>query len=374
MVTEQEIIAAANAIRQGALVAFPTETVYGLGANALDAEAVAKIFELKGRPRFDPLIVHVANREHLDALVEHVPVAAKNLIEQFWPGPLSVVLPKNPCVPDVVTAGLPTVAVRCPAHGVAKTLIESAGVPIAAPSANLFCAVSPTTAHHVADQFADRVPHILDGGPCSVGVESTVVSFLDGQPTLLRPGGVTVDEIEEVMGRIRLGTPNGGAGDGPRPASAPLFTVDATGPFFGRDATDVLSESWALVIRAANDHGGVCCDRGLVRPGVPAGSGNQFVRCDAATRPATTRLNRRPASPRKGTWPRHYGPLASGPSQATQRIAPIGTKCAHVDSWTELCGHDGIHPCHLSSSIGALGRVSLPLCHSHRRLVRRPAD
>ena len=237
MVVEQDIIAAADAIRQGALVAFPTETVYGMGANALDAEAVANIFELKGRPRFDPLIVHVASTEELPPLVKHVPSAATALIERFWPGPLSVVLPKNAMVPDIVTAGLSSVAVRCPAHEVARKLIEATGVPIAAPSANLFCSVSPTTAQHVADQFGDRLPHILDGGPCRVGVESTVVSFLDEQPTLLRPGGITIEEIEEVIGTLRHGKTDGmpaiAPGQLPRhysPSTPLVLSADSTPP------------------------------------------------------------------------------------------------------------------------------------------------
>lgn len=203
MVTEQDVLNAAKAIRQGDLVAFPTETVYGLGANALDAQAVVKIFELKGRPRFDPLIVHVASRDELLPLVEHIPDAARTLIERFWPGPLSVVLPKKPRVPDIVTSGLASVAVRCPAHPIAKKLIETSGTPIAAPSANVFCSVSPTTAQHVAEQFGDRLPNILDGGSCDVGVESTVVSFLDARPVLLRPGGVTAEQIEELVGPLR---------------------------------------------------------------------------------------------------------------------------------------------------------------------------
>ena len=203
---DQKIFEAANVIRQGGLVAFPTETVYGLAANALDADAVAKIFELKGRPKFDPLIVHIAGIDELQPLVEHVPASAKKLVEHFWPGPLSVVLTKQSCVPDIVTAGLSSVAVRCPAHDIARRLIEAADVPIAAPSANVFCAVSPTTAQHVADQFGDRLPNILDGGPCDVGVESTVVSFFDEQPILLRPGGVTVEELESVIGPVSMGT------------------------------------------------------------------------------------------------------------------------------------------------------------------------
>lgn len=201
----QDITVAANTIRQGGLVAFPTETVYGLGANALDADAVAGIFELKGRPRFDPLIAHIADTGQLTDLAKSVPVLALKLIERFWPGPLSLVLEKLPCVPDIVTAGLPSVAIRCPAHDVARALILTAGVPVAAPSANRFGMVSPTTAAHVHEQFGDRSPMVLDGGPCRIGVESTVISFVetrDSRPTLLRPGGVTLEEIEEVIGPV----------------------------------------------------------------------------------------------------------------------------------------------------------------------------
>jgi L-threonylcarbamoyladenylate synthase len=214
MATEPELLRCADTIRRGGLVAFPTETVYGLGADALNADAVAKIFELKGRPRFDPLIVHIADPAQLLSLVVQVPPLARDLIERFWPGPLSLVLPKNESVPDIVTAGLPSVAVRCPAHPLARRLIELAGSPIAAPSANLFCTVSPTTAQHVIDQFGDRLPHVIDGGPCPVGVESSVVSFLGDRPVLLRPGGVTAEEIEGVTGPLEIATTGGS-----RPAS-----------------------------------------------------------------------------------------------------------------------------------------------------------
>ncbi|TWU07528.1 Threonylcarbamoyl-AMP synthase [Stieleria varia] len=196
-------------IRQGLLVGFPTETVYGLGANALDATAVAAVFALKERPKFDPLIVHIADPSDLSDLVKDIPAAAKTLIERFWPGPLSLVLVKQDCVPDIVTAGLPSVAVRCPGHLMARTLIREAGVPIAAPSANRFGMVSPTTAQHVREQFGDRLSMVLDDGPCRVGVESTVISFVEspnGMATLLRPGGVPLEEIEAVIGPIEKST------------------------------------------------------------------------------------------------------------------------------------------------------------------------
>ncbi len=194
-------------MRQGGLVAFPTETVYGLGANALDAAAVARIFEVKGRPRFDPLIVHIAEPDRLTEVARSVPPLAMKLITACWPGPLSLVLEKQPCVPDIVTAGLSSVAVRCPAHVLARRLIQAAGVPVAAPSANRFGAVSPTTAEHVIEQFGDQIPLVLDDGPCRIGVESTVVSFVDspaGGPTLLRPGGVTLEDIEAIVGPVQI--------------------------------------------------------------------------------------------------------------------------------------------------------------------------
>lgn len=237
MVTKEQIDLAAKAIRRGELVAFPTETVYGLGANALDATAVARIFELKGRPRFDPLIVHIASADELPELVEEVPQPAIELIRRFWPGPLSVVLPKRPSVPDIVTAGLSCVAIRCPAHAVAQALIRAAGVPIAAPSANVFGRISPTTAEHVAEQFGDRLSNILDAGPCSIGVESSVVSFVAGQPLLLRPGGVTLEEIEAVVGPVGLGTTDDAHPTSPgqlsrhySPATTLILTADESHP------------------------------------------------------------------------------------------------------------------------------------------------
>lgn len=193
---------AAEVIRRGGIVAFPTETVYGLGADAFQAQAVATIFEVKGRPRFDPLIIHVADPKDVARLWVEVDPRARILIERFWPGPLTLVLPKRPEVPDIVTAGLGTVAVRMPAHPVALELIREAQTPIAAPSANPFGRLSPTTAKHVLEGLGDRVEMILDGGHCPVGVESTVVA-LDGEARLLRPGGVPLEEIERVIGPVK---------------------------------------------------------------------------------------------------------------------------------------------------------------------------
>jgi L-threonylcarbamoyladenylate synthase len=195
---------AAQIIRKGGIVAFPTETVYGLGADAFNPIAVARIFEVKGRPYFDPLIVHVASPSDLDKVVIEIPSKAKKLIGQFWPGPLTVVLLKKENVPDIVTAGLPTVAVRMPKHPMALNLIEQADCPIAAPSANPFGYLSPTTARHVREQLGDRVDLILDGGPCPVGIESTILSFSEEKPRLLRPGGVSLEEIESIIGKVEI--------------------------------------------------------------------------------------------------------------------------------------------------------------------------
>ncbi|MEZ6050373.1 MAG: L-threonylcarbamoyladenylate synthase [Planctomycetaceae bacterium] len=200
----QDVKRAAALIRDGGVVAFATETVYGLGAHAFDPSAVARVFEVKGRPRFDPLIVHVASTNEARRLATDFPRAARQLAEAFWPGPMTLVLPKTDNVPDLVTAGLSTVALRVPAHPLARQLLLEAGVPIAAPSANPFGEVSPTTAEHVRLQLGDRIDYILDGGPCEVGLESTVVHVANEPPTLLRPGGVTQEEIERIIGSLRL--------------------------------------------------------------------------------------------------------------------------------------------------------------------------
>jgi L-threonylcarbamoyladenylate synthase len=206
---EDEVGRAARALRRGGLVAFPTETVYGLGASALDPHAATRVFVAKRRPAFDPLIVHLGERESLGDLVQQVPPGATELMVHFWPGPLTLVLPKRELVPDLVTAGLPTVAVRMPDHPLAQQLLRRATVPVCAPSANPFGYVSPTTAAHVIEQLGAQVDAVLDGGPCRVGVESTIVSWEDGHPILLRPGGVPREQIEAVLGE-KLGAPRGG--------------------------------------------------------------------------------------------------------------------------------------------------------------------
>ena len=196
------IAEAAAIIKRGGLVAFPTETVYGLGANALDARAAEGIFAAKQRSRDDPLIVHLASPDELDAIVAEVPPTARALAARFWPGPLTLVLPKRPIVPDIVTAGLPSVAVRVPSHAVAQALLRAAGLPIAAPSANLFTRSSATTAQHVLEDLGDRVDLILDGGPTPVGIESTVVAATSGEVRLLRPGAVTPEAIAEALAAL----------------------------------------------------------------------------------------------------------------------------------------------------------------------------
>jgi L-threonylcarbamoyladenylate synthase len=211
----QAILHAAALIREGKLVAFPTETVYGLGANALDARAVQKIFEVKGRPAASPLIVHVESREAVPALVSEWPSAAENLAREFWPGPLTLVLPKRACIPDIVTAGLPTVGLRVPANAYALALLVEADVPIAAPSANRFTGLSPTTAEHVRKSLGDGVDFILDGGPTQVGIESTVLSLAGDRPLLLRPGMISVEQIEALIGKVEIVN---AAADGAHPA------------------------------------------------------------------------------------------------------------------------------------------------------------
>ncbi|RQD76773.1 MAG: threonylcarbamoyl-AMP synthase [Candidatus Syntrophonatronum acetioxidans] len=201
---EAGIKKAAETLRRGGLVAFPTETVYGLGASAFSGEGVKKIFRAKGRPPDNPLIVHLAQLDTLKDLAVNIPPQAWTLAARFWPGPLTLILPKSPRVPPEVTAGLDTVAVRMPLHPTALALLRQAGLPLAAPSANLSGRPSPTTVEHVVEDLAGRVEIILDGGPCLVGLESTVLDITGKKPVLLRPGAVTLEELQEVLGEVEV--------------------------------------------------------------------------------------------------------------------------------------------------------------------------
>ncbi len=203
-ITEESLKKAREIILSGGVVAFPTETVYGLGANALNEDAVKKIFKAKGRPSDNPLIVHVAEKDKIAQLVEAVSPEAEKVIESFMPGPITVVMPKSKIVPDAVTAGGKTVGVRIPASIEARKFLLAVGVPIAAPSANTSSRPSPTSAQHVFEDLNGKIPLILDGGECSGGVESTVVSMIEGGAMLLRPGLVTVEQLSKVVGKVEI--------------------------------------------------------------------------------------------------------------------------------------------------------------------------
>lgn len=202
--SRENIALAADILRGSGLVAIPTETVYGLAANALDPDAVKQIYAVKGRPSDNPLIVHISDACELEQLVTQTPDICRELTDRFWPGPLTVVLPAAPIVPKQVTGGLDTVAVRCPSHPTAQAVIRAAGLPIAAPSANSSGRPSPTTAQHVYSDLKGKIPLILDAGPCEIGVESTVLSLVGGCPTILRPGGISRDMLEETIGAVAV--------------------------------------------------------------------------------------------------------------------------------------------------------------------------
>ena len=244
---------AAEILRRGGLVAFPTETVYGLGANALDASAVARIFAAKGRPSYNPLIVHVANEAAARELASEWPESASRLARAFWPGPLTIVLRKQGIVPDIVTAGLDSVALRVPAHPVALALLRATRRPLAAPSANRSMALSPTTAQHVARSLGDRVDLILDGGPTTVGIESTVVDLRGSQPSILRPGVLGPREIEPVVGALAIS--NETTGEAARPAPGMLDRHYAPRAqlrlFAAAEAASIGREASALTARGA---------------------------------------------------------------------------------------------------------------------------
>lgn len=242
---------AAERIRSGDVVAFPTETVYGLGANALDAAAVAKIYELKGRPATSPLIVHVASIEMAREIAAEWPPLAEELAQKWWPGPLTLVIPKKPSIPDIVTAGLSTVGVRMPKHPVALELIQAARVPVAAPSANRFGELSPTTAAHVIEAFGDAVP-VLDGGPCQIGIESTVVAIENGALKLLRPGMVSLGELQSVEAAAGASDPAPGMQPRHYSPRTPLLLVDSPKSLPGRTGAYLWRKKSGLVCRSVH--------------------------------------------------------------------------------------------------------------------------
>ncbi len=200
----KDILKAKSLLERGRLVAIPTETVYGLAANALNAKAVARIFSAKKRPHFDPLIVHVSDESEIDRYATNIPREAKLLIQKFWPGPLTLLLDKKEIIPDLVTSGLDRVGLRCPNHPMALDLLKSLSFPLAAPSANPFGYISPTLPQHVQDQLGDEVDYILDGGACAVGIESTIVGFENGKPVIYRVGGLSIEQIEAVTGKTEV--------------------------------------------------------------------------------------------------------------------------------------------------------------------------
>ena len=217
--TGEQTGAAADILRRGGLVGIPTETVYGLGADGLNPEAVARIFAAKGRPQDNPLILHIPSADWLERYCDPIPPAAYALAGRFWPGPLTMILRRRPVVPDVVAAGLDTVGMRCPAHPVTRAIISAAGVPVAAPSGNTSGRPSPTTAAHMLEDMDGRIDAIVDGGACQVGVESTIVDLTVTPSRLLRPGGVTLEELEQVLGEVEVDpavTRLLGAGERPR--------------------------------------------------------------------------------------------------------------------------------------------------------------
>ena len=202
--TEKNMDEAAAILRDGGLVGIPTETVYGLGANGLNEEAVAHIFEAKGRPQDNPLILHIPDASWLERYCKDIPLTAYKLADAYWPGPMTMILRRKDIVPDAVTAGLDTVGMRCPAHPLCRAIIDAAGVPVAAPSGNTSGRPSPTTAQHMLEDMDGKIDAIVDGGPCSVGVESTIIDLTETPARLLRPGGITLEQLEAVLGEVAV--------------------------------------------------------------------------------------------------------------------------------------------------------------------------
>ncbi len=205
-----DINRASRELDKGNLVGIPTETVYGLAGNALDPKVVAKIFSVKKRPTFDPLIVHIPSFQFLNTIVAEIPEKAEKLANHFWPGPITLVLPRKDTVPDLITSGLSTVAVRVPNHPLTLKLLDQLDYPLASPSANPFGYISPTAAEHVQQQLGDKIPYILNGGPCKVGIESTIIGFESSQPVLYRSGGIPLEAIKELIGELNTSVQTSG--------------------------------------------------------------------------------------------------------------------------------------------------------------------
>ncbi|MEO6095722.1 MAG: L-threonylcarbamoyladenylate synthase [Fibrobacteria bacterium] len=290
---------AAEALAAGLLVSFPTETVYGLGAKAFDPIALSRIFEAKRRPFFDPLIIHVAERSDLAELCSGRNARAEKLMDRFWPGPLTLVMAKSAKVPDLATSGLPTVAVRMPSHPVALALIRAAGFPLAAPSANPFGRLSPTEAQHVRDQFQDGIELILDGGPCAVGVESTILSVAGETPMLLRAGGISKEELEAVVGPIGI------SGMDPERPDRPLAPGQLPGHYAPRTRLRLLQQPVVRDAAGRPAHGS-----GLKVAAVMQKSGMRLgwlgFRDDLSGRPLSANI------------------LPAGPFAATEVLSPSG--------------------------------------------------
>jgi L-threonylcarbamoyladenylate synthase len=238
-------------LETGEVIGIPTETVYGLAGNALDEEAVLKIFSVKSRPHFDPLIVHTYSIERIKTFAEDIPEKALELMQKFMPGPITVLLKKKPVIPDLVTSGLDTVAVRIPAHPLALQLLETLSFPLAAPSANPFGYISPTTAQHVYDQLNHKIPYVLDGGPAHVGLESTIIGFENDEPLIYRPGGLALEEIEKVIGKVRVIQTSGSNPRSPGLLNshyAPLKPLRFGKPEFIKEQIDVGRDKSFMVI------------------------------------------------------------------------------------------------------------------------------
>lgn len=260
---EAMIAEAAGLIAAGEVVAFPTETVYGLGADGLNAEAVAKIFAAKGRPADNPLILHIADAEQINVLTAGLNANARALMETFWPGPLTIVVPRSDIVPNIVTAGLDTVAVRMPSHPVAAALIQAAGCPIAAPSANVSGKPSPTNAKDVAEDMTGKIAGILDGGSCGIGVESTVVDTTSPVPTILRPGGITREMLEERLGAVEIDPAlNGDSALQPKAPGMKYRHYAPKAPVYLYEGTQAAKRLIEAVLRSQKLglHIGVLCD------------------------------------------------------------------------------------------------------------------